>query len=284
MNKLAKENDSTSSCANRDLQLFKQSVCFVEAFAWLKLICKWKVELSRRLKVGIMQKKRLGHKQSSFPCFTASTPQHHLFICAEWTQAEMNRSCVTASQALRQSGHLTLQLQSCKLAGFFFFFYLALASVGRPMSFPRLPEFVRVLLTSSNGAWMDRIIGEARLQREHRLKWSLLECCLERRGCVRWKGCGSSLLRDPPLRHTTAATSQAGYPLSPRVSCSSPRRARLLRLPPTSLLHRRSCVCCAERGNLARAAVFIRDAPLLWRSAWRGILLELTGFPRSGET
>lgn len=92
------------------------------------------------------------------------------------------------------------------------------------------------------------------------------------------------LTREPPLRHTTAATSQAGYPLSPRVSCSSLRRARLLRLPPASLLHRSSCVCGAARGNLARAAVFTRDAPLLWRSARRGILLELTGFPRSGET
>lgn len=50
------------------------------------------------------------------------------------------------------------------------------------MGFPPLPEYVRVLLKGSNGAWMDGIIGEARLQREHRLKWSLLECCLERRG------------------------------------------------------------------------------------------------------
>ncbi len=197
----------------------------------------------------------------------------------------MNRSCVTASQALRQSGHLTLQLQSCKLAGFLVFFYLALASVGRPMSFPRLPEFVRVLLTSSNGAWMDRIIGEARLQREHRLKWSLLECCLERRGCVRWKGCGSSLLPGPAAQthHSSDVTSRLPS-LTPRLLLESAPGS----VAPSPALPHCSidapCVCCAERGNLARAAVFIRDAPLLWRSAWRGILLALTGFPRSGET
>lgn len=135
-------------------------------------------------KSGNYAKNTLGHKQSSFPCFTASTPQHQLFICAEGSQAEINRSNITASHALRQMGHLTLVLQSYSGPALFFFFYLSLALVGRPMGFPRLPENVRVLLTGSNGAWMDGIIGEARLQREHRLKWSLLECCLERRGSM----------------------------------------------------------------------------------------------------
>lgn len=34
-------------------------------------------------KSGNYAKNTLGHKQSSFPCLTASTPQHQLFICAE---------------------------------------------------------------------------------------------------------------------------------------------------------------------------------------------------------
>lgn len=172
----------------------------------LSKVLHWWIEFANEggavsgAKSGNYAKNRLGHKQSTFPCSAASSPQHQLFISAEWSQSEMKRSCVTVSQALRQMGHLTLVLQS--YSGF-----LPGAGVGRETNGLPSPPWVCArppyrLEWSMDGRDNRRSTPTERAQTQV----VTTRVLSRKKGLFDGKGCGSSLPREPPLRHTTATS------------------------------------------------------------------------------